>query len=709
MTSTNFEEKFFRRIIFKVILLFILVNLVISSVLYVLHVNSLEEDLLESIIEKSRTVGNSVVNILENAIKYGIPLHDINGGTEFLNNKVKYAKDLDYIIVTDEEGKIVAQSDVMNQLTSSEEDNNTKALQGKFMSFSRIQNGLNIKPEPFNVYSYTNIPLQIKYQNQLYGYVHVGISHQKVNENIIDIFYDIAIIIFVALIIGYEFLNYIFRNAVIQPMQDFMRSLKQVINRNFSTITSPRTSDLFGEVLQKLNENIISLNNLFIRILTKFKNLKESNDLYQYIKDNIREIRLNFNFKDEAVQVQPIQPIVSNLRLILFLVSLCEALIITSIPTYSGKFYQANFVISKTTLSALPVIVNMLFVGLFIPVVPLISYRTGFRKAFILGTWAMLIGYLIAFMSDTLIGLLVSRAITGCGFSLCYVCCQNYVAAYANEETRTKSYTIYNVAQGAGYLCGFPIGGILVDNISDTSIFLCAGLLSSSIFFIARKYIVDLPFVTLTKKREVKKSVWSLLKLPELMIPMIFSVLPTRFLYSAVIFFLYPIYLTAMHNSASTIGRIMMIFGLISFIFAPQAYKVVAKVSSPNLIAPLSSCIVAIPMIVDPIFKSTTSVIVQLIINTLCTMVYIVSMMIILDKISKKYYQDYTKSSILSCYFIAERIGMIMGPGIATLILAHTDYSHTLSFIGFILIACNAIYILQSSVSHLQQKKCEVC
>jgi len=322
-----------------------------------------------------------------------------------------------------------------------------------------------------------------------------------------------------------------------------------------------------------------------------------------------------------------------------------------------------------------------------------------------IGACAMVAGYLIAFASDTLTGLLISRAITGGGFAVFYVCCQNYVAAYASDEIRNKSYTIFSVAQGAGFLCGFPIGGILVDNIGDTSIFLCSFFVSLLSFFITKKYIIDLPLVTLNKKPQIKKKIWSLLKIPELIIPMIFSVLPTRFLFSSVICFLYPIYLSSMHNSASVIGRIMMMFGTVSFLFASQAYRVVARVKNPNLIAAVSSCILAIPMIMDPFFQSTNGIIFQLIVNTLCTMVYIVAMMTVLDKISIKYNENYTKSSILGCYFIAERTGMIIGPGVTTFILAHTDYSHTLFFIGLILIACNLVYIGHSLVFYINEKR----
>lgn len=690
MSDNTHEEKLQKESIFKVILLFVVQNLLISSFLYMYHVNSQKEDLFIAISEKSKTVGNSVVGIIQSSLQYGIPLNKVTGGEEFLNNKVKSAKELEYIIVTDKEGEIIAQSGANDKEKTKE--NYNEGIKGRLKSFAKMQSLLDENASAFKLYSYHNIPLRILVDNKLKGYVHVGISNRAVDSNIENIFYDIFIIVLASLIIGYEFLSYIFRNSVTQLMNDFSEGLKRIVDKDFTKTTTPRAIETFGKTLLTLNGNIDNLSNWYNKLMARLSKINKNNNKYDLIRDNLRDISLTYKFSNDSITKLQITPVVNNLRLVMFLVLFSEALIITSIPSYAAQFYETNFYVSKAMLSAIPIICNMLFVTIMIPFAPKLSYKVGFRLSFIIGAILMGVGYLLGACFSSLAGLLLSRSITGLGFATSYVCCQNYVAAYATDKTRIQSYTIFTIASSAGYICGTPIGCILVDNIGNRSIFFLSFLISALCLIISKKYIVDLKFVTLSKKRESTKTTWDLFKLKELSIPLIFSVLPTRFLFSAIICFLYPLYLVSLNNSQSVIGRIMMLFGLISFLLAPYASKFVQKIKNPNLIALATSSIMSIAMMSDKYYKTTEGVILQVIIHTICILIYIISMMTILEKISAKNFEDFPKSSIFSFYFIFERLGMIVGPGITSLLLSRTDYSHTLFYLGFVLLLANCVY-----------------
>ena len=63
-----------------------------------------------------------------------------------------------------------------------------------------------------------------------------------------------------------------------------------------------------------------------------------------------------------------------------------------------------------------------------------------------------------------------------------------------------------------------------------------------------------------------------------------------------------------------------------------------------------------------------------------------------IDRISNKYKDKHTKTSMLVFYYTFERIGMIIGPGVTSMILIHSDFSHTLHYLGIGLFATNLIY-----------------
>jgi MFS family permease len=700
------EEKGYKESIFKATLLFIILNVVIAFFLYFLHISAQKDALFSAIRDKSKTIGVSVVNTIKNSINYGIPLKYINGGTKYLNERLKSAKELEYIAITDMHGEIIAKSDDFN------DGENIKgykeSLKGKFKSFAKAQKLSTEEPRPFDAYFYHNIPLRIMVSDKVEGYVHVGISNRVIDSNIASIFYDIAFILLASLIIGYEFLNYVFRNTLIQPMRDFNQALRQVCSRDFSEVLSPRVKDSFGRALIYFNSNIFRLADAYDFLKARFSKIRNMNDHYDLIKHTIKELEIDFKMAPQKPSKLPIKPVVNNLRLVMFLVVFGEAIIIASIPSYTMQFYQSTFFISKSVLSALPIIINMAFTAIFIPLAPLISNKKGFRKSFMFGSTTLVCGYTIAFTMNSLVGLLLSRAITGIGFATCYVCCQNYAAAYSTEESRIHSYAIFSIASGAGFICGTPIGGILVDNIGYQALFFLSSLVGISCFAISREYIVDLPHTNQVFKLSLKNRVKNLFKIHDLVGLIIFSALPTRFLFSSVICFLYPLYLSSLGNSQSVIGRVMMLFGVITYALATHAPKLVTKVRNPSILAISCSCLIGIPMMLDSLFKTTESIVIQLSVNTICSIFYVSSLMFILDKISIRESKSYSKASILGFYFFFERIGMVIGPGLTSIILTQTDYSKTLFFIGAGLIISNLAYVAQMILANRRQKANEV-
>jgi hypothetical protein len=63
-----------------------------------------------------------------------------------------------------------------------------------------------------------------------------------------------------------------------------------------------------------------------------------------------------------------------------------------------------------------------------------------------------------------------------------------------------------------------------------------------------------------------------------------------------------------------------------------------------------------------------------------------------IDKISEKYKDKHSKTSMLIFYYTFERFGMIIGPGLTSMILIRSDFSHTLLYLGIGLFTTNLIY-----------------
>lgn len=676
------QEQNYQSTIFGIILLFVVVNLAISSVLYMYHVNAQKAALLTEISNKSRAIGSSIEDLIEHSIELGIPLENIQGKKSYLQNKLKQAKEISYLVLTDEKGNILSKTDDVRD-----------SLTGSFKRFAQSTVSINDKMEPFQIYSDYNIPLCINEGNHIVGFLHVGISSKLIQNNISSVFYDILVILLASLVIGYEFLNYFFMNAIVHPLRNLVRGLQSTSLRDFSSINQITMRDTISLMSERINQVIINLNTSLLSFKKRQDNLSSHNLYVDLVAEKTKETDVNFKWANGIPETVPPLPIITNLRLLGFLIIFSEAVLIPLLPSYAAQFYETTFYFSKQVTSSLPVTFFMIFALLSIPLSSVISNRIGFRKTFFVGYGLIALGYMLVFMGDSLLLLLVSRSVTAVGFSVSYICFQNYVSAYATDEEKLRSYAIFSVAIGSAYICGAPLGGLLVDNIGLKYTFLLATLAAIAAILITNKYIFDLKRKE-TDEKLVPGKAWYLFKQPEIAISVICSGLPMRLLHASLICFLYPLYLQHLGNSQSAVGRSMMVFGISMFIISPFAPRLVDKLSGSPWIVIISSFLMGSVMMMDRFFQSTESVLIGLAVYAIGSVVHVSAMMALLESWGTRHQDQYTKSTVLNFYFIFERIGMICGPIITSILLAKSSYSQTLFIMGLSILILNALYAL---------------
>jgi hypothetical protein len=243
------QVKSFKMMIFKIIAYFIVTNFAIGSILYVLHIGAQKEGLFNEIAEKAHTIGSSIELLIDRAISIGIPFTEIKGLQEYLDKKLTATEELQYIFMTDLKGNIISQT-----------QNAPSSLGGSLKQFALTTDISKDKMPPFNIFSYVNIPIPIIIEdenNKHYGYLHLGVSVKAVQNKISNIFFDIAIILFISLVIGFEFIRFTFVNYVATLLNDFLAGISRMAKGNLSLISSIRARTGIYQCLEKLNGLII--------------------------------------------------------------------------------------------------------------------------------------------------------------------------------------------------------------------------------------------------------------------------------------------------------------------------------------------------------------------------------------------------------------------------------------------------------------------
>jgi len=694
-------KKYFDRIIVKTIIVTMLSSLIIATILFNLHITVQEKTLQNEMDNRSRAVGISIVSVIEQGLKLGIPFKEMIRVPEFLNSSMKNANELGYIAITDANGELFYHT-----------DNFKNSIRGSFKRFSlTVSHEDEILPF-YPISNFHNLPIRIKDKSDTVGYLHLGVSQTVTSAHINDVYYDIMTILFVSMIVGFEFLIFFFRNSVTLPISHLTNLMRRVTTFNYTTTAISKTRDEIGKLVKSLNDFIEHFTTSIKRLRNEAKVLATNyfdKDRLLMIDETIHEIKEKYVFSKKMPVKEPVRPITENLRLPSFLVLLAETVLVTILPTYAAQFYEPNFIISKPFLSSTPIIIFMISAGISIPFSTFISYRIGFQKTFMIGTAISILGYLFNFMKGDLTGLLIGRAIAAFGYGISYICCQNYIAAYSAKEKRIQTYAIFATALAAAYICGAPIGGILVDNIGYRYTFGLAALISAIAMIMGYRYIFDFEGYTMVTKRQTQKSLLSLFKLKPLSFAVITSGFPARLIFTSLLRFIYPLYLTThLGNTPSNTGRIVMVFGIISFVISPLAVYFIEKIPNPRILLICSSFVVASAIMLDSVMKTTQGAIIGLMIYAVGSVVHTLAMMATLEHIAQKEYANYSKSSILGFYFIFERIGMAVGPALTGILLTFFTFQDTLSHLAYFIIFTNTIYLFYSFYENVTASKATV-
>lgn len=696
MTNQASTIKLFNSTIIKILIYFIITNLAIGSVLYFFHVDGQQKGLFSAISEKTKTIGSSVENLINKGIDTGIPLHEMKGMNEYLERKLKETKEVEYIIVTDISGNVLYQT-----------THAPSSLKSTLKQFALNLNPNQKEYPAFNVFSFYNIPIPIDTDAQdkrtIHGFLHLGVSTKAVQNSITDISFDIAVILFVSLIIGFEFLRFTFRNHVIVPIIDLMLGIAEVIKGNLLVVSAIRVKNQSYACLELINSLIKERAKKVYDTLSTIKKIDKKNSFYDILQEYMLEVKLRIKTQIDGIpKISAFTPDVESIRIVIFLVMICEGIGTTVLPGYAAQFWTANSYFSKQFISASPVVIFMATVMCVVPFGPMLSSKFGFHKAINTSLIFYILGFLVTVIFEkSLFMVLLTRFLNGIGFGVFYILIQNYVSTYSAAENRIKSYSIFSIAYGAAFITGIPIGGILVDNVGSFYTFLLCLIISTFSLLYSNRYILDYEGFKQQSTPSKLINPLHIKKMPGLATTIIYLGFPARFLATALLPVFEPLFLESLGNSMSVIGRVMMVFGILMFCFAPASYKLINLFKKPATSTFMCSLLLLASLMLQFFFPNIIGVSIAIAVLSIGLVVHTSAMMATLEEIATTSKEHDARNITISLYFTYERIAMVCGPFVSSLLIGYAGFEKTLLILSAFLILANILYYISNSRNHL--------
>jgi predicted MFS family arabinose efflux permease len=612
--------------------------------------------------QQIRVIGEVSTYPIENAINLDIPLDKIKGLEEYFSEISKKNPFVCYLAFADGKGNLYTSFQKKNCVRSEGSEER-------------------IRMTPKNT--------------STEAYLIVGADKAFTKNSFLDIFYDALIVLFIALLITFELLTFLINYKILHPLTLIRTSLEAIKKKDFTKGLYIKSLGSIGDFGEIYNRFLTSVSEKFYKAQNKFtasKNSKITEELEQYKVKKPEEITLR---KLESV---------SYIKVPLFIFIFAESLSISFLPIYSEILYEPIFGLSINILSSLPISIFMFIFTISMPVYSNFLNRYLSNTLFIFGSIITSAGLLSSALVSKLGPFIFSRIITALGYGMVLIATQTYIAHHTSSSERTRGMSLYISGFFSATLGGSAIGAILAQTLGFRGTFVLSSIVCFASTVFVYFYIQDKKNVEKPIEKTAGFSTYLAILSNKAFLKLVLLVsLPSKMILTCSIYYITPVYLQSAGMSQSSIGRIIMIYGVFMTCLTPLTARYSDKTHNPLLficVGSLLSGLSVFPLFYAPNFIGLAFSTAIMGLGHGLSNVSQTSIVFTLLNNECKRYGDQT---VISTYRLLEFQGYVLGPIAGGFLLGKYGFPNAYIIAGGIIFFLALLYVLQNL--YLSHKK----
>ncbi|KJV10784.1 hypothetical protein VZ95_02690, partial [Elstera litoralis] len=630
--------------------------------------------------KEAEKVGTYVLAQLDQAVAWGIPVEKLAGTDELFDDILDRNKDIGFITVTDLNGKrLHLRGTLPTQFEANLAPLTRETLQAKAMTPGRLG----------TVFLTKSLPIETK--AGIVGVLHVGARADYISSQLQEVYYDLAIILLVSALFTFEILLYFVNASILRPIRDIHELAARLASGYFGRPIAPKARDELGRISMRLDDAVVGLRQQYEALAQAVTGWGA--EARTRVSGTLEKFEYAFPPKPASI-VSSGQQGTALIRIAVFVFSLAEELTRTFLSVYIKELFDPVPGLAMEVVIGAPIALFMLLWAVAQPFAGVYSEKFGRRKIFLIGAACAAIGLAASGLSGTLIHLLVARSITAIGYAMVFISAQGFVIDNTTRETRAQGMAGYAGGILTAGVCGPAIGGILADQIGFRTTFLLSALLAVAAAVMVYRAIQERP-IHAQSERFSLASLGLFVANPRFMGVVLFSAIPTKLALTALVFFLVPLYLNEQGISQSMIGRVLLLYWLAMIFVSPVASNLSDRLGNRKIFVVAGGVLAAIAGVVAVLNTSIWSMVIGLTVLGIAHGLVMTPQLALVTTLSHgQTTKQLSETTVLAMFRLMERIGNVIAPFVAGLLLARYGYAGAISGIGYILAACTAICII---------------
>ena len=553
-----------------VVMLAVMLALVANALLS--H-RSFERALAPEMAKKVAMVGSSIRTLMLRAVESGIDIHDLHGVEEKFAEIDTEIPEITYFAITDPHGQVLYHRPaVLKAIDAYQRSPQVLAALGRPEQL----------PASVRVGSHYMVSLPVVSHGQPLGMVHLGVDVRFVDNLMLEMLYDVLVVLVVSLFFTLELLHFMAGARLEHALAALGDVFARGARGDFSGRRRLPGELAFGSVIRTLEATLSRVNAAYAALGRDIEAARrgpahERPPGLAQAQSRLQALGQRFRFGDGAAEFGGRNDAsLAKVRAPLFVFILAEELTRSFLPGYVQDLLVPIPWLSPELVVGLPIALFMLIVALGQPYIGVLAERWGNRRTMFTGAAIAAGGFLASAMAASVIDLLLWRSMCAVGYAMVFVSAQAYVLDHSNAQNRATNIATFVGAIMVATVCGPSIGGILADNVGERWTFAVAALLALASLASIRQLPDHRPEGAGERApARVPRlaEVGALLANRRFLTLTALAAMPAKILLTGLCFYLMPLYVVSAGGTQAMAGRVLMTYGVMVVLLSPLAAR----------------------------------------------------------------------------------------------------------------------------------------
>jgi MFS family permease len=402
----------------------------------------------------------------------------------------------------------------------------------------------------------------ISADGQQIGYILIDASPEYFALQFRDVLLDFAVVILVVILIAFQIIVVVMSRSLTAPFMQLQYIVSLQAAGNFSKIIVVKGENAISRLSRSLSNNAETLNRLYTVLQAQM--LTKGNEAL------LDPLKTKFNLHDGRPEILQFS-FLNDVRLPLLLIAAADELPLAFFPLYTRAAENPFSWLDTGVVLSLPLAGYLLAIVCGSPFARPLADRFGHRNLLLAAALPAITGHLGLYFSTNVTEIIIFRSISGLGYAIATLACQDYVLDVTPSKDRNRSLGLFTAAMFSGIFAGAALGGVLADRLGQDTVFaISAGLVLISIMLAFRMMPARIPVDGASVSKIYLPPILPPLRSLRFFALVVGIAIPANVLMQAFISFLVSLQMDELGASAADIGRILMVCFLAVVLVGPM-------------------------------------------------------------------------------------------------------------------------------------------